>query len=335
MSRRWATTGMFFVNGAVIGTWVAQIPWTQERFDLSKSALGIVLVAMSIAVIVASPIAGQLIVKYGSRRMTLVGGIADALAVNLVVLAPHPLVLAPCLLVLGACNATMDMSMNAHGVEVEQELGRPIMSSLHAGWSFGGVAGAGLAAALVALGVRPARHGGDRLAAPARARPRTSTPASARAPRPRARRRRGFSLPSRGVMLLAILCLLTMVTEGAMGDWGGIYLRGDLGASAAIAAVTFSVFSAGMTTGRIVGDWVTGRLGPVRTLQAGALLTGVSLGAALLIGMPDRRADRAVRGRPRRRQRRAADVQRRRPPARHRRRAPRSRRSPRWGRSAS
>ena len=71
-----------------------------------------------------------------------------------------------------------------------------------------------------------------------------------------------------------------------MGDWGGIYLRGDLGASAAIAAVTFSVFSAGMTTGRLVGDWVTGRLGPVRTLQAGALLTGVSLGAALLIGMP-------------------------------------------------
>ncbi len=285
MSRRWATTGMFFVNGAVIGTWVAQIPWTQERFDLSKSALGIVLVAMSIAVIVASPIAGQLIVKHGSRRMTLAGGIAAALAVNLVVLAPHPLVLAPCLLVLGACNATMDMSMNAHGVDVEQELGRPIMSSLHAGWSFGGVAGAGLAAALVALGAHPRvtvaiasllllglvlyfnTRLGEGSAAEGEETPR-------------------FSLPSRGVMLLAILCLLTMVTEGAMGDWGGIYLRGDLGASAAIAAVTFSVFSAGMTTGRIVGDWVTGRLGPVRTLQAGALLTGVSLGAALLIGMP-------------------------------------------------
>ena len=285
MSRRWATTGMFFVNGAVIGTWVAQIPWTQERFDLSKSTLGIVLVAMSIAVIVASPIAGQLIVKHGSRRMTLAGGIADTLAVNLVVLAPHPLVLAPCLLVLGACNAIMDMSMNAHGVKVEQELGRPIMSSLHAGWSFGGVAGAGLAATLVALGVHPRvtvaiaslillglvlylnTRLGEGFAAEGEDTPR-------------------FSVPSRGVLLLAILCLLTMVTEGAMGDWGGIYLRGDLGASAAIAAVTFSVFSAGMTTGRIVGDWVTGRLGPVRTLQAGALLTGVSLGAALLIGMP-------------------------------------------------
>ena len=285
MSRRWATTGMFFVNGAVIGTWVAQIPWTQERFDLSKSTLGIVLVAMSIAVIVASPVAGQLIVKYVSRRMTLAGGIADTLAVNLVVLAPDPLVLAPCLLVLGACNAIMDMSMNAHGVDVEQELGRPIMSSLHAGWSFGGVAGAGLAASLVALGAHPrvtvAIASILLLALVLYLNTRLGEGSVAEG-----EDGQRFALPSRGVLLLAILCLLTMVTEGAMGDWGGIYLRGDLGASAAIAAVTFSVFSAGMTTGRIVGDWVTGRLGPVRTLQAGALLTGVSLGAALLIGMP-------------------------------------------------
>ena len=56
-----------------------------------------------------------------------------------------------------------------------------------------------------------------------------------------------FTLPSRGVLLLAVLCLLTMITEGAMADWGGIYLRGDLGVERGLAAVTFSVFSAGMT----------------------------------------------------------------------------------------
>ena len=285
MTRRWATTGMFFVNGAVIGTWVAQIPYTQERFDLSKSTLGLVLVAMSIAVIVAFPIAGQAIVKHGSRRMTLVGGVADALAVNLVVLAPHPAVLAACLLVLGGANATMDVSMNAHGVKVERDIARPIMSSLHAGWSFGGVIGAGFAAALVALGAHPrvtvAIASALLLALVLYFNTRLGEGSAAEG-EDAAR----FTLPSRGVLLLAILCLLTMITEGAMGDWGGIYLRGDLGASAAVAAVTFSVFSAGMTSGRIVGDWVTGRLGPVRTLQAGALLTGVSLGAALLIGMP-------------------------------------------------
>src|SRR3954454_17494269 len=101
MSARWATTSVFFVNGAVVGTWVAQIPWVQERFDLSKATMGLVLVGMSLAVILAFPIAGQAVVKHGSQRMTLIGGVACALAVSLPVLAPHPLLVAAGLFVLG------------------------------------------------------------------------------------------------------------------------------------------------------------------------------------------------------------------------------------------
>ena len=71
------------------------------------------------------------------------------------VLAPHPVLVAAGLLVLGGASATQDVSMNSHGVAVEKALGKPIMSSLHAGWAFGGMAGAGLAALLRALGVDP------------------------------------------------------------------------------------------------------------------------------------------------------------------------------------
>src|SRR5918996_6163063 len=153
LSPRWATTGVFFVNGAAIGTWVAQIPWVQERFDLSKSAMGLVIVGMAIAVILAFPVAGQAIVRHGSERIVWVGGIACALAVNLPVLAPHPLLVALGLAVLGGSSATQDVAMNSHGVKVEKDLRRPIMSSLHAGWAFGGMAGAGFAAALAPPGL--------------------------------------------------------------------------------------------------------------------------------------------------------------------------------------
>ena len=284
MSRRWATTSLFFVNGAVIGTFIAQIPWIQERFDLSKGEMGLVLLGMSVAVILAFPIAGQLIVKRGSARMVWLGGLLDALAVNLVILAPHPLLLPLALFVLGSFNATMDVSMNAHGVKVEKDLGRPIMSSLHAGWSLGGVFGAGFAAGLAALGVDPritvALASALLFTVVVVATPRIGEGSAAEgedAPR--------FRLPPRGVLLLAILCLLVMVTEGAMSDWGGIYLR-ELGSSAAVAALAFAVFSAGMTTGRVFGDWFTGRVGPVSALRWGALLTGIPLAAFLLIGTP-------------------------------------------------
>ena len=285
MSRRWATTAMFFVNGAVIGTFVAQIPSIQERFDLTKTEMGLVLIGMSVAVILAFPIAGQFIVRHGSVRMTWLGGLADVFAVNLVILAPHPLLVPLALFVLGASNATMDVSMNAHGVKVERDLGRPIMSSLHAGWSLGGVFGAGFAAGLAALSVDPritvALSSALLLVVVLTCTPRIGEGSAAEgedAP--------GFRLPSRGVLLLAILCLLVMVTEGAMADWGGLYLRGDLGTSAAVAALAFAVFSAGMTTGRVFGDWVTGRIGAVATLRWGALLTGIPLAAMLLIGAP-------------------------------------------------
>jgi fucose permease len=285
MSPRWATTGVFVVNGATIGVWVAHIPWVQERFDLSKSTMGVLLVSMAAAVILAFPVAGQAIVRHGSERIVWIGGIACALAVNLPLLAPHPLLVAAGLAVLGASSATMDVAMNSHGVKVEKDLGRPIMSSLHAGWSFGGMAGAGFAAALAGLGL-------DARATTALASLLLLATLFASASRighgsvAEREETPGFTLPSRGVVLLAVLCLLVMVTEGAMADWGGIYLRQELGASSALAALAFSFFTAGMTTGRIVGDWVNHRIGPVALLRFGALVTGVPLAALLLIGEP-------------------------------------------------
>ena len=167
------------------------------------------------------------------------------------------------------------------------------MSSLHAGWAFGGMAGAGFAAACAALGLDPRITVAissvlllTALLVAARAASDTDRP-------PRATDAPSFALPSRGVVLLAVLCLLVMVTEGAMADWGGLYLRQDLGASAALAALAYSFFTAGMTVGRVVGDWVNHRIGAVALLRWGALLTGVPLGAMLLIGAAGRGAGRA------------------------------------------
>jgi fucose permease len=95
-----------------------------------------------------------------------------------------------------------------------------------------------------------------------------------------------FRLPSRAVVLMAFLCFLTMITEGAMGDWGGVYLRGDLGAAAGVAALAFAAFAAGMTIARVTGDWVNQRIGPTRLLRWGSALAAVSLGTLLVLASP-------------------------------------------------
>jgi len=284
MTPRAATFGVFFVNGAVIGTWVGHIPWIQDRFDFSKSTLGLVILAMSIGVIVALPIMGQAIVRLGSVRSTRLAGTACALVLPLPLLAPDPWLLPVALAVLGAASGSMDVSMNAHGVAVERILQRPIMSSLHAGWSFGGLTGAALVAIGGGAGLDPRVEtllatGLFALLLGACLRRLGDGSATAEAPS-------GFVRPTRGVVVLALLCLIIMVTEGAMADWGGLYLTRDLGTSTAVAALAFAAFSGGMTAGRVFGDWLNHRLGAATLMQGGSALAGLALGAMLLLAEP-------------------------------------------------
>src|SRR5687768_14774014 len=205
MSPRAATFGVFFVNGAAIGVWVAQIPYIQDRFDLAKSTLGLILLSMSIGVIVALPVMGQAIVRLGSARGVRVAGTTFCLMVPLPLLAPEPYLLPIALLAFGAAGASMDVSMNAHGSAIEGRLGRPIMSSLHAGWSFGGFAGAACVAVATAAGVDPRLQNSIAAGLLLLVLVLFLTalgPGSATAVGER------FQLPSRAVLLLAVLCFL-------------------------------------------------------------------------------------------------------------------------------
>ena len=284
MSPRVATFGVFLVNGAAVGTWVGHIPWVRDRFDFSKGTLGLVLLAMSIGVIVALPIMGQAIVRLGSVRSTRFTAVFCLLMLLLPLIAFEPWLLPLALIAFGASSGAMDVSMNAHGVAVERGLHRPVMSSLHAGWSLGGLAGAGAVALGTAAGLDPRVQalvaalvlGGVLAACLPRLGPGSET---AEAPA-------GFVRPSRGVVLLAVVCLLIMVTEGAVADWGGLYLTGDLGTSAAFGALAFASFSGGMTAGRVFGDWLNHRLGAVRLMRGGSALAGLALGGLLLAGAP-------------------------------------------------
>jgi hypothetical protein len=47
MSPRLATFLVFGVNGAMMGTWVAHIPWLQDQLGVSKATLGLCLLSMA------------------------------------------------------------------------------------------------------------------------------------------------------------------------------------------------------------------------------------------------------------------------------------------------
>jgi MFS transporter len=285
MTPRAATFSVFFLNGAMIGTWVAQIPFVQERLDVSKATIGLTLLCMAIGAMIAMPLTGQVLDRRSSATVTRTAALVYLPLLALPLFAPTPALLGLALVLFGAANGAMDVSMNAHGVAVERTLGRPIMSSLHAGWSFGGLAGSGGVAIAVALGLEPRIEGVIASAVLWLAAVAITTRlggASAHSEHGSS----GFAIPSRGVLLIGALCFLVMVTEGAMGDWSGIYLKHDLGAGASAAATGFAGFSLGMALARLAGDGLARRWGSGRLLSAGMGLVTAALAATLLIGEP-------------------------------------------------
>jgi MFS family permease len=88
------------------------------------------------------------------------------------------------------------------------------------------------------------------------------------------------------ILSLGLLALCGQVGEGSASDWSAVYLHVDLHSSAAYAAAGLAAFSVMMAAGRVAGDRLAGRFGPVRLVRASGLLAGLGLAAGLLIGTP-------------------------------------------------
>src|ERR687890_616379 len=285
-SARAAVLAVFFANGSVRGAGVARTPAVKDRLGLGEGLLGLALLGASVGALAARPLVGSLVSRVGSRR--IVGSTALLLSLSLItpVLAPNLLLLVPALMLFGATNGGLDVSMNAQAVVVERGYGRPIMSSFHAAWSFGGLAGAALGGLLASLGVGPVPHfsavavlsaialvGAYRVLLPSHA-----DASEEGAP--------AFARPTRALFGLGIISFCVLLGEGAMGDWSAVYLNNTLETGPGFAAAGYAAFSVSMAFGRLFGDRLTERLGSATLVRTCGALAAVGLGTTLAVGQP-------------------------------------------------
>lgn len=282
---RRAVSVVFFMNGAVLASWIPHIPDAKQAHGLGDGTLGLVLLAMGAGAITAMPLAGRLIGRFGSRGMTTVAAIAFAATLPLPILSPSVPCLVAALFALGACNGTLDVSMNAHAVAVEHRYQRPIMSTFHALFSLGGLVGAAVAALATAAGLRPIPHV---VLATIVAVGVMTLAVRGLMPTAPAGRQAGpvFALPSRALLGLGSLAFLGLLAEGSMADWSAVYLRETLATDMTTAAIGFAAFSLTMAAGRFTGDRLVARFGPGAVLRTSSLVAAVGLACGLLIGAP-------------------------------------------------
>jgi MFS family permease len=267
-----AIAAVFTVHGTVTGNFATRIPWIQEHLSLSTGQLGFALVFGAFGASVAMPLAARISHRFGMRA-ALRGLLAMWCAsLALPALAPGLPWLCAALFMCGASAGMADVVMNAEGVEVEERLGRSVMSGLHGMWSVGALLGslvgvvaahanldarvhlALMAGVLLTIGVVVCRNVLD-------LRPAVGEEAPKR-----------YALPPKSALLIGAVGFCGVFAEGASMDWSAVYLREITNASHGVAAASYTAFACTMAGARLVGDLVVRRFGPVRTVRVGGLL---------------------------------------------------------------
>ncbi|MDT0401313.1 MFS transporter [Streptomyces edwardsiae] len=279
---RAATFIYFVLNGTLLGMWVVQIPAIEEQVGISHAALGGFLVLLGAGAFLGMQVGGRLSDRLGPRTVVPLAGVLCSVTLILPGLAQQPWVLGAALLIFGFGNGTLDVSMNAHAVQVEKAYERPVMSAFHATFSIGGVLAALAGAAALGIGWGPAATlaavavtgvlvalASARLLLP-------SAPAEPAADAAGGQQTEKRAVPAR-IWLLAVLALLIMLCEGAANDWSVLHLKTVLGAPESTAAFAFGTFAATMTIGRFLADRVSARFGPVAVLRYGSALAAVGI----------------------------------------------------------
>ena len=286
VAARLAVLGIFFLNGLALASWVVRIPAVQEKLTLSEGLLGLALLGAAVGALAAMPATGWLVARVGSRPVVGVTGLLLSGSLILPALAPNLVLLVVSLVMLGASNGVMDVSMNAQAVAVEKRYGRPIMSSFHAAFSLGGLAGAAGGGVVASLGVGLLPHLAGVAVLTA-----VAVLVAYRAMLPADADKGGdgepaFARPTRALAGLGIISFCVLLGEGAMADWSAVYLNGPLGTGPGFAAAGYAAFSVAMAAGRLFGDRLAQRFGPVWLVRSGAAVAAVGLGLSLAVGDP-------------------------------------------------
>ena len=216
-----ATRLAFLAAGIGLASWAPLVPFAKSRLGIGDAELGLLLLCLGVGSVLAMLATGPLGVRFGSRRIINASGLAVAIFLPLLAIAPSPALLGLGLFAFGAAIGSLDVAMNMHAVQVERAAGRNLMSGFHALFSIGAFAGAGVVTLLLSAGWSPLAAAGVSAAFVA---------VAGLVARPGLLSTRGvagdplFALPRGIVLILALLAATTFLVEGAILDWSALLL---------------------------------------------------------------------------------------------------------------
>ena len=271
-AQRRATRIVFFMLGFATAAWAPLVPYAKTRLELDNHALGLLLLCLGTGALISMPVAGAMVHRLGCRIVIIACSLIMAAALPVLATADSPPFMALTLFLFGVAAGAFGVAVNIQAVIVERASGRPVMSGFHGLYSVGGILGAAGMVGLMSLGIpvywaAPCASLVVLIALPVAV------------PQLLAHGGEGggsiLAIPKGIVILISGLCFVMFLAEGAMLDWGAVFLTASDGMKASIAGLGYTVFAMTMSAGRLSGDWLVARFGRIPLAIGGAACAGL------------------------------------------------------------
>jgi predicted MFS family arabinose efflux permease len=281
-----STRFAFLITGLAMSAWAPLIPFVKARLDIGESTLGLLILCFGVGSLMAMPVTGLLVNRYGCRRVITSSLLLMCLSLVCLAISPGITGMAINLLIFGMMLGGTDVAMNMQAVVVEKASGRAMMSGFHGFYSLGGIFGAVVMSALLWFGLSPFHA---LLGLTAALLLMLAYCAKDLLPKSNAENDTGerepfFVLPRGKVLLLGSLCFIAFLSEGAVLDWGAVFLNSIRGIDPVQAGLGYACFSVAMTIGRFTGDKIVHALGGTRVVLWGGLCAAI--GFLLVVFVP-------------------------------------------------
>ncbi|GAC1450125.1 MAG: MFS transporter [Chitinophagaceae bacterium] len=278
---RIAVSAFFFIAGLTFATWASRIPDIKSQLQLSDARLGAVLFALPAGLMTSLLFAGWLVSRYGSRKILIAAALVYPAVLLALAVAGNVWQLAFALFLFGLSSNLVNIAMNTQAVEVESMYGRSVMASFHGLWSIAGFSGAAIGTLLVSAHVSPRIHFAIIFITAALLVLffyKFTLPNDTRA----AEVQPFFVKPDRYILNLGLIAFCSMLCEGAMADWSGVYFQNIVKSPREFITFGYVAFTAAMATGRFIGDSLVSKLGIKKVLQLSATLIATGLFISIL-----------------------------------------------------
>jgi len=279
-ARRIRISLFFFFYGFIFATWASRIPNIQQALNLTETGLGAVLLAMPVGSFITLPVSGYLTSKIGSRKVVMIAAVLYSCLLTGIGFSQTTWQLTLCLFLFGSAGNLMNIAINTQAIALEALYKKTIISSFHGMWSVAGLVAASLGTYFIGKAFPVGYHfllvAFVALISFLLCFPYLLTEAL----RPH-QKRPFFTKPDKAFWGLGMIAFCSMICQGAMFDWSGVYFKKVVMAEPAFIGIGYTAFMISMAAIRFITDWLTHRMGFEKII----VICGFSITTGLLLAV--------------------------------------------------